>query len=143
MRNVLLVVFGAICLISSCKKYEEGPSFTLLSKKSRLANTWRIDRYYENEIDKTSDALVLFKDFVLVIDKNNMKYTKTFKALGLLNYGETGSWNFSSDQSQVEFKPDDTNIQPYSWKILKLKNTASAFSYVSNNATYKLYLLQK
>ena len=143
MKKILSLFVITIFVLTSCKKYEEGPSFTLLSKKSRLANTWRIDRYYENEIDKTSDALVLFKDFVLVIDKNNMKYTKTFKALGLLNYGETGSWNFSSDQSQVEFKPDDTNIQPYSWKIRKLKITASAFSYVSNNATYKLYLLQK
>lgn len=143
MQKVLIVIVSLICLLSSCKKYEEGPSFTLLSKKSRLANTWKIDSYFENGVDKTSDALIVFKDFVLVIDKNNMKYTKTFKALGLLNYGETGSWSLSSDQMQVDFKPDDANIQPYSWKILKLKNTSCGFSYVSNNITYKLYLLQK
>jgi hypothetical protein len=143
MKKVLVVFFGLICLLSSCKKYEEGPSFTLLSKKARLANTWRIDQFFENGADKTSDAQTLFKDFVLVIDKNNMKYTKTFKALGLLNLSETGSWKLSSDQSNVDFTPDDNNIKPYAWKILKLKNTSCGFSYVSNNNTYKLYLIQK
>jgi hypothetical protein len=143
MNKIIRITTLIILFFSSCKKYEEGPSFTLLSKKSRLANTWRIDSYFENGVDKTSDALILFQDFVLVIDKNNMKYTKTFKAIGLLNYSETGTWSLSSDQVQLDFKPDDTNIQPYSWKILKLKNTSCGFSYVSNNSTYKLYLLQK
>jgi hypothetical protein len=143
MRKATLLFLFLIGIATSCKKYEEGPSFTLLSKKARIANTWKLDRYYENNVEKTSDAQTVFKDFVLVIDNNNMKYTKTFKAFGLLNYNETGSWAFSSNQSDVDFKPDDSNIKPYAWKILKLKNTECAFSYVSNNNTYKLYLKQK
>ena len=36
----------AICsiLLYSCNKYENGPKFTLFSKKARLANSWKLQR---------------------------------------------------------------------------------------------------
>lgn len=136
----LLLVPVFLLLLSGCKKYEEGPSLSLISKKERVANAWKLESYFENGVDKTSDAQTLFKDFLLVIDKNNMKYAKSFSALGLLPYGESGSWKFSSDKSSIEFTPDNTNISPYSWKIVKLKESSSGFSYTSNNVNYKLYL---
>lgn len=141
MKNLALVILllSAFLPFSSCKKYEEGPALSLLSKKQRAANTWNITGYYENGVNKTDEAKALFSEFVLIIDKNNMKYSKSFKALGLLPYGESGAWKFSSDQSSLEFTPDNTTIAPYSWKILKLKETELGVSYSSNNISVKAY----
>lgn len=142
MKKYILffVISLAVFEFGGCKKYAEGPAFTLLSKKARAANTWRVDKYYENGVDKTSDALSIFKDFVLIIDKNNMKYSKTFTALGILPYGESGSWKFSSDMNSLEFTPDNSSIAAYSWKIVKLKEKSLAVSYTTNNIDVKLYL---
>lgn len=142
MKKIIVYTCMAIFAIniSGCKKYAEGPSLTLQSKNSRIANTWVLDQYYENGIDKTTDAKNLFKDFKLIIEKNNMKYSKSFSALGLLPYGESGGWKFSSDKNSVEFTPDNKSIAPYSYKIIKLKEKESAFTYTSNGVEYKLYL---
>lgn len=123
-----------------CKKYAEGPAFTLLSKKARAANTWKVDKYYENGVDKTSEALTVYKDFVLMMDKNNMKYSKSFIALGILPYGESGSWKFSGDMNSLEFTPDNKAIVAYSWKIIKLKDKSLGISYTTNSIEVKLYL---
>lgn len=138
----VLIVITSI-LFTNCKKYSEGPSFTLLSKKSRLANTWKLNKYYINGEDKTSEAFNTFKDFTLIIDKNNMKYSKSFTAFNLLPYGEAGSWKLSADKMKVEFTPDNSSINPYSWKIEKLKDREVCFSYTDNNTTIKAYLIQK
>jgi len=143
MKKIICAFAIVFVLFPSCKKYQEGPAFTLITKKARLSNTWILESYFENNQDKTSDALIAFKDFHLVLDKNNMKYTKTFMAFGLLSYGETGSWNLSSDKMQVHFTPDQTIIKPYVWKIVKLKNKNCGFTYTDNNSTYKVYLKQK
>jgi hypothetical protein len=142
MKKVLclLMFFVLTSVTTNCKKYEEGPSFTLLSKKSRVDNTWKLDKYYENSVDKTSDALNVFKDFTLVMDKNNMKYSKSFTALGILPYGESGSWKFSSDMNSILFTPDNSSIVPYSWNIIKLKNKSMGYAYTTNNVNVKLYL---
>ena len=69
-----------------------------------------------------------------------MKYSKTFTALGILPYGESGSWKFSSDMNSLEFTPDNSSIAAYSWKIVKLKEKSLAVSYTTNNIDVKLYL---
>jgi hypothetical protein len=140
-RYILYLTFAFIGIqFTGCKKYAEGPAFTLLSKKQRAANTWEIDTYFENGVNKTSDALTVYKNFVLILDKNNMKYSKSFMALGLLSYGESGSWKFSADLNNLEFTPDNTSIAAYSWKILKLKEKSLGLSYTTNNVEAKLYL---
>ncbi len=140
MNKLLLLFIGIVAMFFSCKKYEEGPAFSLLTKKSRVSNTWELDKYYENGVDKTNDAVSAFKDFTLFIDKNNMKYSKSFSAFGLIPYGETGSWKFTSDMESIEFDPENYSLAPYTWKIIKLKNTSLGFSYTSNSVNVKLYL---
>jgi hypothetical protein len=39
---ILTVVAATAMLFSSCGKYEEGPSFSLLTKKARIAGEWNL-----------------------------------------------------------------------------------------------------
>lgn len=47
MRKVLTIsalFIMSLVVLNSCSKYEEGPGFSLRSKKARLENTWKFDK---------------------------------------------------------------------------------------------------
>jgi hypothetical protein len=135
MKNSILF-FVSMLVFVSCKKYENGPSLTLLSKKERAANIWSLQMVKENGTDKTNDYKNLLQNYKLNLDKNNMKYTITWKALGLIDYSETGSWEFSSDKLYLVLKKDATSNSTSTtsnWKILKLKEKELWVEYSSSN----------
>ncbi len=45
----LLITFGG------CGKYEEGPDFSLRTKKARITGIWKIDKMYINDQEQTID----------------------------------------------------------------------------------------
>ncbi len=55
--SVLLV----LVIFSSCNKYEEGPSFTLLSATKRITGTWELKETLVN------DTLVTLNDFTSML----------------------------------------------------------------------------
>ena len=60
----IIVAFTALSLllgINACKKYEEGPSFTLKTKKKRLVGEWELESF--NDIDE-----VIVNEYTLTDD---------------------------------------------------------------------------
>ena len=54
MKHLVKITLIISCIsIISCKKYEEGPAFSLMSKKARLSNIWQVNQYLLNGEDKT------------------------------------------------------------------------------------------
>lgn len=51
IKKVLL--FGVIALAFACGKYEEGPKFSLESKKSRLVGEWKVTSITKNGVDQS------------------------------------------------------------------------------------------
>ena len=48
-RNILVVaVIITAFVLGSCGKYEEGPAFSLKSKKARVVGTWEVEKVLEN-----------------------------------------------------------------------------------------------
>jgi|YNPMSStandDraft_1061717.scaffolds.fasta_scaffold00167_7 hypothetical protein len=118
MKKTILVALLSI-FIFACKKYEEGPMFSLRSKEERLANTWKVKQYFENGVDKTKDFLDEFKNFVMNISKNNT-YTLSYDDSYYDDkYSESGTWYFNTGKTSVIFIDDDNCAS--TWKILKLK----------------------
>jgi hypothetical protein len=111
-KNLAYVALaGATALaVNSCGKYEEGPKFSLLSKKSRVAGDWNV---------KSVGSQVLTSGYGLnmTFDKDgSMKYTYTY---GSTSYSYAGTWDFSSDKENLIINVDggiDT------LEIKKLKN---------------------
>lgn len=115
MISVFLIV------ISGCKKYPDGPGFSLLSRKARLANTWHISSYFENSVDRTSDFKNIFQDAVFTTTKDG-SYSLTYKAFGLTNYNETGTWRFINNDADFETNPNNGTGTTGKHHILKLKD---------------------
>lgn len=104
----LIFIFMAP-LYQGCKKYDEGPAFSLRSKKTRLIGEWEVTSYLENEKD------VLNNGEKVIIGYDNCQYTETYK--GNLSYvfefekGEdviiTENYNYSSYSKEYNTSDPD------------------------------------
>lgn len=124
---IITVIFSVAFV--SCKKYPEGPSFSLRTKKERLCNTWKIEKYKFNGADSTAFVKkYLFNSYVLDIKKNG-EYSFNYNLIiGVLSFpfNEAGTWTFSGDKKNVIFTKGSGNTTAASgssatWQILRLK----------------------
>ena len=66
-RLLKILLFTIFISFVSCKKYENGPAFSLMSKKARIANIWKVDTYILNGKDKTTEYRQLVTREKLII----------------------------------------------------------------------------
>ena len=102
--------------ISSCGKYEEGPKFTLLSKKARITNTWKFTKSENNGIDNTPDPAYYTLTLTLKEDGTAKAEYTIFGVPAIDN----GNWEFSSSKEELILS-DPSGSQTL--EILKLTNT--------------------
>jgi hypothetical protein len=100
-----LASLGMIAFLSACGKYEEGPGFTLLTKKARLTGEWDAKEYVDADgtvVADNDDATVEFvKDGTMIIRDGG---TST-----------EGTWEFVSDKEKLRTS--------YSYTILGVTQT--------------------
>lgn len=77
-------------VLSSCSKYEEGPNFSLASKKSRMSRDWRLE---STTIGGSKIACTNCWNFNL----NASAVSSTNSAYANL------SWQFSDDKDKLQF----------------------------------------
>jgi len=112
-----LLIFFAV-FFSACNKFEEGPAISLRSKLSRIEGTWKVEKFYVNDVDSTDlyyqvfGCEIKFTNEVLI----NGKYVVQLISC---NNGKTlnGNWRFrhrdsSAPYNAVEFSgfPIDTSF---------------------------------
>lgn len=110
-------------MLTDCKKYPEGPGVSFRSKKERIANTWKLSKYYENSVDLTSNFNTVYTKFSFVTTKNG-NYTITREIYSVVNTTETGTWSLSSNKTTLNLFPATISAgtvpSTSSWQILKL-----------------------
>lgn len=98
---------------SSCKKYDEGPSLSLRSKKARVANHWKYKSAKNGGVDYTS----LFANFTIELTKDG-KFT-TYNSSTVLS---KGTWEFNDKKEAIVTKTEGTNdTETLTIKLLKDK----------------------
>ena len=109
-------------VIVSCGKYEDGPGFSLASKKSRLVNDWKLESKYINGTEEAlNDA---DKAFVYGVQKDGkLNYTFT---MGVISVTGTGSWEFNDSKEVVTFAYSAGGIS-YSRNYTILRLTKNEF----------------
>ena len=113
----------AVSVSPSCGKYEDGPGFSLSSKKSRLTGTWELDKlkYSDGSIADLNGSIdVEFEkdgDFSI---RTTSSYTDYYGSSYSYTYTNSGDWEFSSDKEEIEFDPNDGS--DFEWEIKRLTN---------------------
>lgn len=121
-----------LLFVSSCGKYEEGPTFTLLSKKARMVGTWELMSSTSN--GNTVDLTQFSAKYILSKD-GTYAFSSTISLFGIpVPLSEFGKWEFSEDKLQLLLTPDNsTNVNAVT--ILKLTNKELKTTYVDNGNT--------
>ena len=115
----LFIVLSVVFLFSSCNKYSEGPSFSLLTRKNRLCNDWELYSYTINGSEEIQNNTVV----KLSIEKDGT-YSKAqiTENLGQLSSThEYGVWEFKDNKGIVSMTKDTLQI-PVDWEIKELKS---------------------
>lgn len=133
-------IFGLILftlIVSSCRKYSDGPAFSLLTKKARLCNDWVLITQLKNDEDVTNETVTV----KMTIEKDGTYSTSsTFDALGQLQGDYTnGKWSFGDTKDMlylyesINNEYDETPTRTFKIKELRNKQIKLAEEFPSIN----------
>jgi len=95
--------------IGGCKKYEEGPGFSLKRKKARLTGTW---------ISVSKEGRPFGNEYTIEI-KSNGEYSSSYIDYLLQTQKTEGTWKWGDKKESIIFVSDGNR---YEDKIIKLTN---------------------
>ena len=113
MKFIVPILFLSL-LVSACGKYENGSKFTLLSKKARVVNSWKLEKSTLNGEPTTFAG-----------NENTHVFKKNFdyQILGEANQNQpaeqNGSWKFGDKKETIIIELDGSSD---TLKISRLKN---------------------
>lgn len=124
MKKTFLLCILIAGIFMSCSKYEEGPEFSLISKKNRISKKWQFKEVIH--IESSTDISGLYESKTWEFEKSG-DFQEFFGTLG-----STGSWSFSGDTDLKITKNSNTNT----YGILRLASDELWVEDSDNN--YKL-----
>lgn len=92
---IFTIVATTAMIFSSCGKYEEGPSVSLLTKKARITGTWTLSERTYNEVAENMEGYVI-------------KYTLEKDGTGLATVTGSLFGSTMTITSDLEWEFDDT-----------------------------------
>ena len=117
-------------MLTSCKKYDEGPAFSLKSKAERITNKWKVEQAI---LSDGQDLTNEWKDASLEFKKNGRYTIIKFSPDQSMKSEEVGSWGFTNKKEYIGTIGTEKEIMTVSgqvidefstdvlWKITKLK----------------------
>jgi hypothetical protein len=119
--KAILTLFVVGFLFTSCYKYEEGPRFSLLSRKARLCNEWVLQTYLDNGTDKT----IVGETTTLTIENDGTYSISTVRnEMGQVQSEFShGTWLFQDAKGQVVMTDSQEGSIPLTYDILELRNS--------------------
>lgn len=143
---MIMLVGSVVLSMASCKKYEDGPLLSFRSKKERVVNSWKLDKYLNNDIDKTSELTVTnYKE----IYNEDGSCKRTFNDESGDYVEQSGTWAFNSDKTQinitgigsVELSQSLGTVSASSIKILRLKEKEFWYSFENGGSRHEFHLI--
>ena len=118
-----------ISTFESCKKYEEGPGFSLRSRTERVSNNWKVENYKINGADYTSLL---------------SGYSEVFEKSGAYSYhldgvSGTGQWTFQNDDETIKVNGTDAQASR-TLIILKLEEKSFWYYYMDGTDRHEIHL---
>ena len=126
--------------LSSCKKYEEGPAFSLRGKKERVSNDWKVAAYTENGVDKLAEFNNEFQNGKFTIAQTE-GFIFTFKQFGVTDTELSGKWYFNDDKTKLLFNQTLPITDNWAWDIKKLREREMWITDTDSAMVIELHLI--
>ncbi len=122
MKKSIILILITSLVILSCNKYPEGPSFSLLTAKSRLCNDWKL-------IDHSVDGENLFDASVNTawsFDKDGTySQSNISELLGQVQGTHShGTWEFDDKKKNIYMTNAEIVALPITYEILELRSSS-------------------
>ena len=157
MKKLILILIVLAAITEGCKKYEDGPLFSLRSAKNRLYGNYDLTTYTVNGVD----SLSLYKDSLggyILFFYNDINDVNNCLIDGVRKDGLSTSlvwrWQLINKNKTLTISsshgPDITNgTGPFGdhklpeWEILRLTNTEVNLKTNYNNKEYYIELIER
>ena len=102
MKSLKLFSFALLAVVvvlgTSCGKYEEGPGFSLMTKKARVAGVWKLEKYVSANGTVTNAE---------ADDNTTFEFTKDGSVIitstdGGASLTINGTWEFTKDKEYIK-----------------------------------------
>lgn len=139
------MIIIASAILSSCGKYEEGPGLSLASKKGRVANTWAIEAYLEDGVDKTTDyrAIVASESYVFEKDGKFTTSQTTTAVFGNQTFTDNGTWELTDKKEHLQMLSSAVGSTNDTMQIVRLKSNEMWIKSVSGTPVSEMHLISK
>ncbi|HYG50678.1 MAG TPA: lipocalin family protein [Flavobacteriales bacterium] len=136
-KKTIYTIVAFSVVITSCSKYDEGPSLSLRSKKARIAGEWKIESVSENGTDITSDYTAVFgSDATFHIEKSGTYH------IHYTGGEDEGTWAFKGGKDEITFISNETGAGAEDYHILKLKNNELWLEHHHDDETLEFHYKQ-
>ncbi len=109
---IILVMFSA------CGRYDDGPDFSLRSKKDRLSGLWQMQSLYQdgNDVSSNYSDLINSTQYGFYGDGNGIYFFRGWETYY--------KWSFVDNKTKIKlsFTLPDNQIKENYWTILRLTN---------------------
>ena len=115
-RSTLFLAATVITILNfqSCSKYEDGPAFSLRTKKSRLVGEWEVVKIDGQSPESSAYSLELS------FEKNgDFDYKIGYTSYDNSSYKISGEWEFSGGKEDIEINILNDKLD---FEILRLTN---------------------
>lgn len=129
----LFVLTLGLSGLTSCNKYEEGPQFSFLPAKNRLARTWRLTDVTKNGNSFMNSNYTLDVTFGKNGSVNGKEVTSVNGSSITNSY--VGNWEFNGDKTHLLVKKDGENDFRDN-EILELRNSDLKLRYTDGDDVY-------
>lgn len=72
MKNTILLFSLCVLILSACRKYEDGPAFTVLSKTERITKDWILNAVALETPGSTTNIIVQYPTMRLRVRKDSL-----------------------------------------------------------------------
>lgn len=118
----MVAMFAIALAFTSCGKYEEGPAFSLRSKKARVAGDWKIKEYVVNgtttpaDEDDANTTITFEKDGKGEYSWPAYSYTENYGGyeftIDIPAGSSTFEWEFGDKKESLKITSTETHVDP-------------------------------
>ena len=98
-KTTALLLLVLLVFPLSCGKYEEGPWFSIYSKKERATGNWRFELVRIDGVDVTEQYA---DNSVNMLKNGDLYWIQGYLGGPWDTYGPGGKWSFINDKMQIE-----------------------------------------
>ena len=125
MKQNLTILTLVILISYGCTKYDDGPAFSLRTKKARLSGEWELEEYNMNGVSQLTGS-----DYNIIWEfERNGDFTQTLDYRSY-SYNYNGEWEFDDNGEELEIQ---TSYGTQTWEINRLSSNDLWLEVTTNN----------